>query len=335
MKPRVLFILKRHEGSGGPLHSSSGLRNSATFVCDMLNDRGIATARTVTVTDANDIDREVAQFKPDTAVLEAIWCPPAKLAEVQKLHPKVEWTVRIHSEVPFLAIEGMALTWLHKYTKIPKVEVSANSFRAARDLYYLTPVFLPNYYPLSEREAPDLSIHPLRIGCFGAIRPMKNQLAQAFAAVNFAKQVHARRLEFHVNASRTEQGGENILKNLRAFFDAQVGGYDLVEDEWGTHEEFLELVRSMNVCMTVSFSETFSIVAADAAGQMVPLVTSAEVPWSDRAIQALPNEIPDMVAKLTTALGVRKRHILKSNFIGIRKYNEGSVLRWTHFVEPR
>ena len=53
------------------------------------------------------------------------------------------------------------------------------------------------------------------IGCFGAIRPMKNTFHQALACIEFAE-LKNKTLRFHVNTSRVEQSGENVVKNLRA-----------------------------------------------------------------------------------------------------------------------
>jgi hypothetical protein len=336
MIPRVLFVLKKHEGSGGPLHSSSGLRNSARFVADMLNSENIATASVAIVVDGNGIDAEVFKFKPDVVVLEAIWCPPDKLAELVTIYPKIRWVVRIHSEIPFLAHEGMALQYLAAYASITNVKVSANSPVATRDLGYLNPVFLPNFYPVvqttSDAVATAASMDHLKVGCFGAVRPMKNQLAQAFAAVEYAKRKRVTYLSFYVNASRPEQGGENVLKNLRSFFASQPSGYQLIEVSWSDRTAFLALVAEMDICMSVSFSETFCIVAADAVSQKIPVVVSPEVFWVDDDVQVDPTDIQAIADTIGHALGIWKGMLLRENLNGLRKYNQQSVVDWKQFL---
>jgi hypothetical protein len=54
----------------------------------------------------------------------------------------------------------------------------------------------------------------LDVACFGAIRPLKNQLMQGVSAIRCAESIH-KTLRFHINASRAEQKGDNVLKNLR------------------------------------------------------------------------------------------------------------------------
>ena len=47
---------------------------------------------------------------------------------------------------------------------------------------------------------------------------MKNTFHQALACIEFAE-IKNKTLRFHVNTSRIEQSGENVVKNLRAIFE--------------------------------------------------------------------------------------------------------------------
>lgn len=98
--------------------------------------------------DNNCINKFVTEFRPDVVVIEALWVVPEKFDELISLHPKVKWTVRIHSEIPFLAYEGTAMDWIHGYIE-RGVQVSVNSRRTQRDIHYGTgvkPAYTPNYY---------------------------------------------------------------------------------------------------------------------------------------------------------------------------------------------
>ena len=332
---RVLFVLRRHEGSGGYGTISSGLKNSATFVSNMLKAEGIADTVVVIVQDGNGIDKEVYQFKPDIVVLEAIWCPPVKLQELVKFYPAVLWVVRIHSEVQFLANEGVAVSYIAGYSKIPNTVIAPNSPYATKDLKQFDPTYLPNYYPITkikrgqEEEKRESS---LNIGCFGAIRPMKNQLAQAFAAIEYCNHKSVDHLNFYVNATRTEQGGDQVLKNLVALFNAQLKDYVLILSPWSDRDEFCALVRKMDVCMNVSLSETFCIAASDAVAQGIPVVVSPEVFWTNSRSQCDPTDIQEMVITLGNVLGLRKGFIANENIKGLRRYNNASVGIWRDFI---
>jgi hypothetical protein len=111
-KPRVLFVLKRH--GYGP---SFGLMNSCQFIAEALRNRGVE-AKVVEVIDNNFIDREVHQYKPTHVIIEALWVVPEKFPELLRLHPNIKWGVRIHSNMPFISGEGMAIKWLKGYLKI-------------------------------------------------------------------------------------------------------------------------------------------------------------------------------------------------------------------------
>ena len=331
---KVLFVLRRHEGSGGYGSISSGLKNSATFVADMLRDEKIADTKVVIVRDGNGIDKEIHQYKPDIVVLEAIWCPPVKLRELIILYPKIQWVIRIHSEISFLANEGAAIAYIDEYSKTPNTVIAPNSPYATKDLRQFDPVYLPNYYPIRKikMEWEERKEHSLKVGCFGAIRPMKNQLAQAFAAIWFCNHKHIDHLEFYVNATRTEQGGDQVLKNLIALFAAQEKDYKLMLSPWHGRDEFCDLVNKMDVSMNVSLSETFCITCANAVAQGIPVVVSPEVFWTDKRSQCDPTDIQEMVVALEYVLGNRKGFIANENIKGLKRYNKASVEIWQNFV---
>ena len=119
----------------------------------------------------------------------------------------------------------------------------------------------------------------LNIGCFGAIRPLKNQLYQAVAAIEFANSIN-KKLHFHVNIARVENNGDPVLKNLRNLF-INNPKHKLVEHSWLTHEDFINLVRKMDIGLQVSFTETFSPKAA--------LSSSMALAWSTNVVIKVPS----------------------------------------------
>ena len=97
---KILFILKRREDYNAKVHShiglSTGLYNSAKFMNDMLVEAGFNSVLEVAV-DNNCIDRLVSKHKPTHVIIEALWVVPTKFSILQKLHPSVQWIVRLHS----------------------------------------------------------------------------------------------------------------------------------------------------------------------------------------------------------------------------------------------
>ena len=321
---KILFIIKRNSCYGYSYHGAGGLLNSARFIVDMLNDSGI-DAKLVAVTDNNDIDREVSEYRPDVVIVEAFWVVPEKFDVLKGLHPSVEWIVRGHSDVPFLATEGVAIDWVFGYLQ-RGVSVAFNDPRTVQNFFLLTGdknvLYLPNYYPLYGSVQSHNPTDYFNVGCFGAIRPLKNQLLQAVAAIRYADKAD-KRLRFFVNATRCEQGGESVLKNLRSLFANS--DHELVEARWYDHDDFLRLIGTMDVEMAVSFSETFCITAADAIAAGVPLICSDEVPWATRLSTVCPTDANAMVRKLEH-LHPSWNHTL--NYRNLYNYSKKSKQIW-------
>jgi glycosyltransferase involved in cell wall biosynthesis len=167
------------------------------------------------------------------------------------------------------------------------------------------PAFLEKLFGKSNNEYPEATILPravVDIGCFGAIRPLKNTLNQALAAVLFAQR-HNLRLRFHINGNRIEGNGSPIKKNIFELFDRlKYRGYELVDHAWLDHEKFLELTSTMDIVSQVAFSETFNIVGADAVAMGVPVIGSDEIPWLPIAQCADPNNVEEIAEKYAEAL---------------------------------
>ena len=294
---KILFILKRREDFNPEQHTklglSTGLFNSATFVKDMLIESEIKSEIEVVI-DNNGIDRVVNLHKPTHVVIEALWVTPTKFLILSKLHPNVTWIIRLHSEMPFLANEGMALDWLGDYISFPNIVIGVNAPRALDEIrFYLgykmnwdnetrnkRVIYLPNYYPQNyEYKEYNIEKEYIDIGCFGAVRPLKNHMMQAIAAIKFADSI-GKKMNFHINSGRVEQKGDAVVRNLEALFSQLSDhGHQLLCHEWTPREGFLEICGSMDIGMQVSFSETFNIVGADLVSQGVPVVGSKEIPW--------------------------------------------------------
>jgi hypothetical protein len=280
----ILFILKKRLLYSEQIYSTvnSGLYNSATFVNNMLIKNEVKS-HLIEVIDNNEIDKYVSHYKPKYVIIEAIWVVPEKFEVLQKLHPKVKWIIRLHSELPFLANEGNAIDWLKKYTSYDNVFVTANSktfIESFEPILHEKIVYLPNYYPITKyitkhKEKSEFN-KVINIGLFGAIRPMKNSLTQAIGAMIYADRSN-QVLHLHINVERIEQKGENALKNIRDLFKGT--RHKLIEHKWLKHSEFVKLVSTMDLGLQVSLSETYNIVSADFVNQLIPVVTSNEIPF--------------------------------------------------------
>jgi len=345
---KVLFILKRREDYNSILHShvglSTGLYNSANFMNEMLNEQGIKSNLFVAI-DNNCIDRQVNTYKPTHVIIEALWVVPSKFEILCKLHPEVTWIIRLHSEMPFMAGEGMAMDWIGGYTDYPNLIIACNAPRMlsetrtylkARNNWDKTEteqrvIYLPNYYPQNYKSKKlDKNKDTLDICCFGAIRPLKNHLLQAVAAVGFAEKL-GKKLNFHVNAGRIEMQGHPVSNNLIALFaHLESRGHYLINHQWRPREEFLELCATMDIGLQVSFSETFNIVNADLISQGVPIVGSIEIPWIIQKYAADPTDSDDIMNKLASAYNWPKVNVVTNQW-SLTQYTNKTAKIWNKY----
>lgn len=337
---KILFLLKERSSYGDQYSVlESGLLNSAKMTKEALvEELGIEADLRVTV-DGNTIDKEVHQYKPDIVIIEAIWVTPAKFRELHALHPNVLFIIRVHSEIPFLAHEGNSVAWCKEYSRIPNVIVAFNSRRTKNDFNTVANekfYYLPNIYEKIRFHGSLLEIfegkkklgHTINIGCFGAIRPMKNQLQQAVAAMSFANKYNVK-LNFHINAPRIEQEGHSVLKNLRALFDNTK--HTLVEHAWLPREQFLAIIDLMDCGMQVSLNESFNIVTADFVKMGVPIVVSRSISWMPDITKVDTEDTQDIINGLESAFANPRifRRLSRKHLIS---YNNAALNTWYNFL---
>ena len=345
LSSKILFILKRKQEynttNDYSIGLSTGLYNSAQFMNQMLLDGGF-DSQMVVVNDNNDIDREVTLHKPTHVIIEALWVVPSKFEVLSKLHPNVKWVIRLHSEIPFLANEGMAMNWIGEYGKFNNIIISCNSPQTTKDIqFYLTSKlginkkvqFLPNFYPQNyKKKSFNKKTDVINIGCFGAIRPLKNHLIQAIASIKFADKI-GKKLHFHINSDRIEQKGEPILNNLIATFEQlNHKGHKLVHHEWSVREQFIQLCSTMDIGIQVSFNETFNIVGADIISQGVPLVASPEIPWANSLFTAKQTNTDEIVDSLNCTYSHPTINVLL-NQRGLKQYTNKTKEIWFGFFK--
>lgn len=351
--PKILFLLKRKHNSHTSTDKSyiglsTGLYNSASFVHNMLVEQGISSDMVV-VHDNNDIDREVTKHQPTHVIIEALWVVPDKFSVLKKLHPTVKWIIRLHSDIPFLANEGSAMDWIAEYSNFENIQIACNSPFLVTELQQILGIrngwsttekdqhiiYLPNYYPpnfvlkILPRHA-----NTIHIGCFGAIRPMKNHLLQAIAAIQFAEEC-GKTVHFHVNHGRIEGKGESAFKNLRHLFEQlSHTGHKLICHDWMPHHEFLSLCRKMDIGMQVSLSETFNIVAADLVSQGVPIVVSEEIPWATPLFSASSTDCQNIIKMLHRTHTFASLNVLL-HIRALREYSRKVQHIWRSIFLPR
>lgn len=341
---KILFITKFREisvwdGSDYSIQKyNSGVFLSSQFIVDGLNKHSNIEAVLEKAIDNNCIDRLVTEHKPDIVILEAFWVVPEKFDELLPLHPNVKWVIRNHSAMPFIAEEGIIMDWSLRYTDYDNVYIGLNNFRTFIEFSHLLEdeskaLFLPNYYPveLIKNKTRNLRFKfkhdgELHVGCFGALRPLKNNLTQAYSAIRVAKDLN-RKLYFHINCNRADSDKSPILKNLISLFD-KVKDVELVIHEWMSHEDFYNLCGTMDIGLQVSFSETFNIVAADFVANDVPLVGSDEISFISKYFKADMNDTVDIIKKMKKALQTNCLTFITDNGKMLKKQSLSNLNQW-------
>jgi len=346
---KILFLLKHRRAYSQPTDMSSGLLNSIALINDMINSNFFnVTSKYTSVVDNNDIDRIVTRTKPDIVVIEALWVVPEKFDILKKLHPNVKWIVRIHSNIDFLAGEGIAFEWIYKYLQ-KGITVACNSIETAFALSAFSVasgcythdgiIYLPNYYPIDQTNFKDISHEKLShkqtidIGCFGAVRILKNQMNQALAAIMLSNETGLN-INFHMNSTRIEgMYADPVLKNLINVFE-NVDKCKLVLHEWLEHDSFLLLTSAMDINLQVSFTETFNIVSADSVAEGVPVV-SFNVPWlKDDGLEVTDVNASTIKDKLIKVIEMSPRlriEVIRNQKNKLMKFSDASLKIWSKF----
>lgn len=326
-KPRVLFVIKASPtgtpgsggygcGGGGDGGSRpSGISISALQIVKALQDLGYET-KIVCVENNNFIHQEVVAYGPTHVIIEGFWVVPDKFVTLAAMNPGIEWLVRCHSNTEFLAHEGNVFGWAIDYLD-RGVTVAFNSPDIKKVVDRLvrertprptgTAVYLPNYYDVDVKlSLPHQWMMKLwirrsqvkipgefHVGCFGAVRPLKNHMNQAIASIEVAQRIGLK-LRFYINANPAEDQDE-LISSLRSLFK-RMAPHELIEVPWMNHKDFLGLLTEMDIVSQVSCSETFNIVLADSVSCGIPVI-GANIPWLDPEYEAEPNDV-QQIAKV-------------------------------------
>lgn len=326
---KILFLLKLNATSGGSSTSKSGLLHAARFIAERINQFPKASAHVMEVKDQNSVFDVIATHAPDMVIIEAVFITPQKMQWLVDKFPHTRFIIRVHSRVPFIAMEGNVIDWIKQYTHI--AEVSFNNKQTSHEMTQIgiNNIYLPNIYPHVEHTecANTGRKHHYKIGCFGSIRPFKNQLAQGLAAILFAEKRNSV-VHFYVNSTGIEQQGDSVLKNLQALFAGT--RHKLVEVDWLEHDAFIDLIKKMDACMQVSLTETFNLVTADAVLAHVPVVVSEQIDWLS-CRKANPNNESDIAEVLEIVIDNSRKQV-EDNIHDLDIYNSHAILKWFRFI---
>lgn len=245
---------------------------------------------------------EPPNIQPVThVVISAPWLKSADLQDLAINNGSIQFAVVSHSNVGFLAADPKAFALIREYmdveTQTKNFHLAGNSPRLSKWIQntYSDPCWtLPNLYYLDATAVPHrppFSGDLVRIGCFGAQRLLKNVLSAGAAALEIASKMRID-LEFWINSNRIE-GAPSTVRSLREMFEG-VRWAKLIEQPWESWPKFRQIVRNMDLVLHPSFTESFSVVSADAVAEGVAVVTGNAVDWVPSDWRAKVDDVSDI-----------------------------------------
>jgi len=132
----------------------------------------------------------------------------------------------------------------------------------------------------------------VRIGAFGATRPLKNLMSAAGAALEIARNLRAP-LELWLSDGRAEGGGEVVLSAVKEML-AGLPGVTLHLNGWQSWPSFRKTVAHMNLLLQPSYTESFNMVTADGVAEGVPSVVSSAIDWAPEDWKANVDDVLDI-----------------------------------------
>jgi len=332
-------IITYHNRPAAHHVSHIGLGVSGLNTAKVLRQNGIY-ADVWPILGAKDLAQRILASNPmpTHVVIMAPWIPTFDLqANLIFKFPQIQFVVVCHSNVGFLQADPQAITNFRQ--ALDQERASMNFFAAGnaqlfcnwiKAAYSQPCTWIPNLYFL-EYAAP---IHrrpwsggTLRIGAFGAVRPLKNTLNAAAAALELANSYNTP-IELHISVGRIE-GGATVVKAL----DAMLTGsphLTLIKDEWHQWPQFRAIVRSMNLLMQPSFTESFNMVTADGAAESIPSVVSDAIDWAPDSWKAEMDDANN-IAKVAKNL-LSDPQSGPEGFYALQAHNAAGLVAWKSWL---
>ena len=193
--------------------------------------------------------------------------------------------------------------------------------------------YLPNLYWLYNYPARQAlwTCGTLRIGAFGATRPLKNLMSAAGAALEIARHLRAP-LEFWLSGGRTEAGGESVLGAVQQMLEG-LPGVSLRLNGWQSWPSFRKTVAHMHLLLQPSYTESFNIVTADGVAEGVPSVVSDAIDWAPDDWKANVDDVLD-IARVGRRL-LRDDRAVDDGRKALESYNDDGLRAYERYLAKR
>jgi hypothetical protein len=253
------------------------------------------------ILNAADLRQKLSSAWAEHVIISAPWIPAAELQGLANDFPDTHFAVNCHSNVGFLQADRNGVKLMREVMELemgtPNVHMAGNSRRFCswvKSAFGVPCAYLPNLYFLDDCSARQMPWRggTLRIGVFGATRPLKNLMSAAGAALEIARRLRAP-LELWLSGGRTEGGGDAILAAVREMLNG-LPGVSLHSNGWQSWPNFRKTVSHMHLLLQPSYTESFNMVTADGVAEGVPSVVSTAIDWAPDDWKAEADDVLDI-----------------------------------------
>jgi len=280
--------------------SHIGLGVAAINTAKVLRREGTKT-EVWPILSASDLRNRLKSAPAAHVIISAPWIPALEMQSLSNDFPETQFSINCHSNVGFLQADRNGIRLVREMMELElataNVHLAGNSRRFCewvRFAFGAPCAYLPNLYWI---ESDPVSRQPfcsgtLRIGVFGATRPLKNLMSAAGAALEMSRSLRVP-LELWLSAGRAEGGGDTILAAVKEM----MGGLPHVSlhlNGWQTWPSFRKTVAHMHLLLQPSYTESFNMVTADGVAEGVASVVSNAIDWAPNDWKANVDDVLDI-----------------------------------------
>ena len=332
--PKLILAYKNFAASKNVSHIGLGV--AALNTSKVLHRQGV-DVEVCPVTSARDLAAGLQRCGATHVVVSAPWIASPEIQNLIAAFPSTRFAVNCHSNVGFLQADSNGVRLVREGMEIemgsPRFHIAGNSLKFCNWIHaaYGAPcTYLPNLYYLDTmpEAVPVYQGGTLRIGGFGATRPLKNFMSAAGAALTLARSMKSR-LELWISTGRTEGGGDTIVRAMRAMLDG-LPGISIVDSGWQSWPKFRQIAGHMHLLLQPSYTESFNMVTADGIAEGVASVVSDAIDWAPDHWKARSDDVVD-IARVGRSL-LNDPRAAYDGYAALTAHNTQGIASWQRFL---
>ena len=287
--------------------SCVGLNVAGFATAKVLREHGIDVSvfpvrHNVDIVDSIELYNKTHEKPLTHVVISAPWLSVWDLERLLEHFQHTQFVILSHSNVGFLQADADGMYLFRQYQRLARhyhnLRIGGNCVKFVdwlKETYGPEDVvLLPNLYPVDPGTVMKVwdGHSTVKIGAFGAVRPLKNFMTAAAAAMLIQKRLGVP-VELHMSA-----GGEGDGGTTAAAINQMVHGtpVTIVRHKWCYWDDFIQLIKDMDLMIQVSYTESFNMVTADGISVGVPSVVSPAIYWAPEDWKAEPDDARDVAS---------------------------------------